>query len=483
VSDLLKQLSGTAEDVAALAQDVLTTSEGTAGKLSHPMQRSSVVAVTEACCQSPMEPRLDPRSIDSAGIVIRRVYRDATTQQDSKQLLEAWCDGSDGSKGWRLLSKAEGELDPDPTRRKGLGSGNAYLDSLYARTQITYKEATTPAFVARHDVCSSLNKSVIFGVVPTADSATAVAATPSLASDDTLPTTIPILLKAGSHAAPLAGQKITSRYGSTDWLAQNNIDPNFRSFLALVQATVVQYGIFDNTPTGNALLDAVNQITVVGPDSTVRTLGDLLQLANNVLIGSDNAPFPSDSFNMPVMWTDVTQGQADAIYQAIKGALTAKSAGITPNTGRFDEPNRLYRVRVFIRVKDTPQCPPRIVWTQASGPYTLAAWYEAGKQPPIFIPLPDPTNRDLLKSLGHNVSFGVSGGLQQMLQSSNMQGLMSGSGGGGNGGLGIDWICSFSLPIITICAFFVLNIFLSLLNIVFFWMAFIKICIPIPKKQ
>jgi hypothetical protein len=66
------------------------------------------------------------------------------------------------------------------------------------------------------------------------------------------------------------------------------------------------------------------------------------------------------------------------------------------------------------------------------------------------------------------------------MQNTSLTGLSNGSGGGGGGGINLTWICSFSIPLITICAFFVLNIFLSLLNIVFFWMAFIKICIPFP---
>jgi hypothetical protein len=45
----------------------------------------------------------------------------------------------------------------------------------------------------------------------------------------------------------------------------------------------------------------------------------------------------------------------------------------------------------------------------------------------------------------------------------------------------IAWLCSFSIPFITICAFIVLNIFLTLFDIIFRWMMFIKICIPIPK--
>ena len=40
-------------------------------------------------------------------------------------------------------------------------------------------------------------------------------------------------------------------------------------------------------------------------------------------------------------------------------------------------------------------------------------------------------------------------------------------------------MCSFSIPIISICALMVLMIFISLLNIVFWWMPFLKICLPI----
>jgi hypothetical protein len=57
---------------------------------------------------------------------------------------------------------------------------------------------------------------------------------------------------------------------------------------------------------------------------------------------------------------------------------------------------------------------------------------------------------------------------------------MEGKGDMGNG-LGITWVCAFSIPIITICAFIVLNIFLTLFNIVFGWMFFLKICLPLPK--
>jgi hypothetical protein len=49
--------------------------------------------------------------------------------------------------------------------------------------------------------------------------------------------------------------------------------------------------------------------------------------------------------------------------------------------------------------------------------------------------------------------------------------------------IGIAWLCGFNLPIITLCAFIVLNIFLSLFDLIFAWMLFIKLCIPIPRPK
>jgi hypothetical protein len=44
-------------------------------------------------------------------------------------------------------------------------------------------------------------------------------------------------------------------------------------------------------------------------------------------------------------------------------------------------------------------------------------------------------------------------------------------------------ICSFSIPIITLVAFIVMFIFLVLLNIIFWWLPFIRICFPVPKPS
>jgi hypothetical protein len=50
-------------------------------------------------------------------------------------------------------------------------------------------------------------------------------------------------------------------------------------------------------------------------------------------------------------------------------------------------------------------------------------------------------------------------------------------------GGGFGMVCSFSLPIITICALIMLMIVVKLLDLVFYWMPFFQICLPLPKKE
>jgi hypothetical protein len=157
-------------------------------------------------------------------------------------------------------------------------------------------------------------------------------------------------------------------------------------------------------------------------------------------------------------------------------------AKVMPPAPRFDSDQSFYRARIFLRVKNRPECPAHLYWSDYSDRFRIAPWYEPAG-PPFKIPLPD-INRNNVKNLKPNVAFQVPPGLADMLAKNSPKDFLDGKGKEGSG-IGLGWICSFSLPIITLCAFIVLNIFLQLLNIVFFWMFYIKICIPIPipKKK
>ena len=158
--------------------------------------------------------------------------------------------------------------------------------------------------------------------------------------------------------------------------------------------------------------------------------------------------------------------------------MRARFARSAAAGGRFDDPDGRYLVRCFVRLApEHPGCPPRIVWSAPSGVFRIKAWYEGSDQPPVQIELPRP---DRLRGIRPDVAFKVPPELQRFMDRLNLQGLLDGTSSR-SAGIDFGMICSFSIPIITLCAFIVLQIFLVLLNILFFWLPFIRICLPFPK--
>jgi hypothetical protein len=142
--------------------------------------------------------------------------------------------------------------------------------------------------------------------------------------------------------------------------------------------------------------------------------------------------------------------------------MSARFSAMKGRAGRFDEPAARYLLRAFVRLHCERGGPPRTVWSDDSEPFTIAAWYEGAGAPPVQIPLPDASDRNLLRQLKPNVAFIVPPSMQNLL-SGKTKDLMEGKGGLGQAGL--SWICGFNIPVITICAFIVLNIFLTLFNL------------------
>ena len=118
--------------------------------------------------------------------------------------------------------------------------------------------------------------------------------------------------------------------------------------------------------------------------------------------------------------------------------------------------------------------------SEPSESFTIAPWFDNNGAPPVQVTLPDATDRNLLKKLKPNVAFVMPDSLFNLMQG-KPEDLMKGSGSAS--GIGIQWICSFSIPIITLCAFIVLNIFLQLFDLIFRWLLYIKICLPLPKSK
>jgi hypothetical protein len=139
-------------------------------------------------------------------------------------------------------------------------------------------------------------------------------------------------------------------------------------------------------------------------------------------------------------------------------------------------------------VYDRPQCTvpplqPIPVMSPASQVFQLASYFDPDAPARrIQVALPIDTTAAALRKYDKGVAFMISDQLnQQMQRVTGLQDLMNGQVGAPGSGFNLGMICSFSIPIITICAMIVLMIFVILLNIVFFWLPFLKICFPLPS--
>jgi hypothetical protein len=182
----------------------------------------------------------------------------------------------------------------------------------------------------------------------------------------------------------------------------------------------------------------------------------------------------------------VTEAAATQLRAALKARLTQaviavnKTLPVPKLASGF--PAR-YFVQPFVRVKrpDGCECP---FWGKASEVFAVAAFFDTSAAPPRLIEMPSMS--DAQAGLAQGATFDLPPDLANLVNSlgssSAAQSLWQGSSGPPSG-LGLRFICSFSLPAIMICAMLMLSIVLNLLNIVFGWVAWVKVCLPIPVKK
>jgi hypothetical protein len=133
-----------------------------------------------------------------------------------------------------------------------------------------------------------------------------------------------------------------------------------------------------------------------------------------------------------------------------------------------------------------PQCKPPHpdVVSEASEPFEIAGFFDLdAPSRSITIAMPVGTDIRDLRKVRKSVSLLLSKQLrEQMNQVTSLKDALDGKYASGET-VDLGLICSFSIPIITICALLLLMIFISLLNIVFWWMPFLRICFPIPLAK
>jgi hypothetical protein len=532
VAALLDELSDHGGLNTVLGTRALPSQSGGALTLYQPVHRVFQLALLEVVCDRVGQPRLDPAKIESAGMVLRRRATDSLGRV-SDDRLEGWMQDaptpssrvSGASKrrqlrGWLPFNgrvnggASDLDFDPDPGRRIGsLGTGRPELDLRLLVAQTSnglLREKVIPLFPVPPDVGAATGKTLLYGLIPLAGGEQSEAPEDVPAFDRaTLSAHMPQLLRGGLAASiPKQGDFLSWTEGSTA-----SAGSAISLFLTQLRQIAIEMDAFGDSAESRALYAALDAIDLTffdvatWPPGTTQTAfntmaaieafnaisgrhtrmnglvhrsaASFLADASRVLVGGDDR---GASVRMPLRWPTITTQQADRILDAAQQSMRARLKAIVPRTPQFGDPTREYRLRAFVRVREDGPCAPDLVWSDYSEPFTIAPWYAPSDAPPAVIPLPDAMDRNALKKLKPNVAFAVPKKLADFMNGNDPKKLVSGDGNDGASGIELDWICSFSIPIITLCAFIVLNIFLSLFDLIFRWTMFIKVCIPVPRK-
>ncbi|HEU0015684.1 MAG TPA: hypothetical protein VFQ45_18550 [Longimicrobium sp.] len=510
----LRTEPGRAEALKTVAAD---REAGTSAlRLHQPVHRVFHLAVVEALCSQFGNPRVDPKRVESAGLVVRRIVRpegrgkekqrydsviaQARSQPDQVP-VEAWMKDGDRFVGWvRLTTPAQRDADPDPERRPAeLRAGHRAVTAELARRRppaTRYEEVASSLFVAPPDACKAAGATLLYGLVPLAssDRVEKLPEAPKVDGDEVFRLVPECLLPAPREGTVvLRGVPDQKRGGgdrplaldTTRWTLPELLLPEAmplvdveRDYLLGRMADVGLLrglGAFDGTREGQALIAHLNQVVAWDPTGATpdRRLGDVLAEAAALFEQEEKK-----GLGRTYAWQMPREGP---YHQQLRGLiqplLDRTVDNLTSGMGRYDRKDALYQVRAFVRLRRCDACPPELVWSGASEPFRIVPWYEGGG-PPVKVQLPEAKLSELAK-LKPNVAFQVPASVQNLLGGMKVKKPMDVERGDLK--LTIDWICGFSIPLITLCAFIVLSIFLSLLNIIFWWLPFIKICIPLPK--
>ena len=176
-------------------------------------------------------------------------------------------------------------------------------------------------------------------------------------------------------------------------------------------------------------------------------------------------------------------GGIRAIETLVTPALTTPAPVPGPRPPAKDPVSPVGNVWFVARcVYRRPLCgvnhPPLV--SEPSEPFQLASIFDSNAPArPSQVALPLDTTPAGLRKHDKSVAFMISDELaKQMARIKGLKELTEGEVDGP--GISLGMICSLSIPIITLCAFIVLMIFISLLNIIFWWLPFFRICFPIP---
>ncbi len=473
--------------------------------LEQPVHRAFHLVLVDAYCLAPGWPPLDPARIHSAGLVVRRRTTDGP---------QGWLRRDGLALGWRPLPAGavaeDSDYEPDPQRRRTrwMGSNGAVLGRLTSFPgELDHSaEDVLPLFKLPPEVAKAQGRTLLYGWLPLS------------ASEQTPPDNGPPPFTR-THVAdripplfrPDRSDADTPPFGTGEAVSQAEAqrpsaiaDPDRQTQVAGLRDALTwlaqETGAFTGEDYAQPLVDALGAVALDSPFDTdlyqwlARAYRVLVELRDDerpplaTVVGGGaggllqsvqiNAEVPPlTAMPLPAAWPLLDGTAFETLIDAAHAALTARWRRLAPAVPRYPAGRARYHLRCFARVEVADDCPPRIVWSSPSAAFSIKPWYESGDAPPVQVELP-PLTPDRLKDLKPNVAFKVPPEVQQFMDGLKLDDLLEGKKPKTK--LGIGMLCGFNIPIITLCAFIVLQIFLVLFHILFFWLPFIRICIPIP---
>ena len=442
---------------AALAARVLATTSQPA-KLFQPAHGVFHLVCASLCCRIPGFPdrQLRPEHQEKVGFVIRRVEDDGSESgwlADGRGWLPL------GSQPQRLLGGDETRLPllPAPCangRRLWFG----YLPTASAET---YKTAPK----AREDTPN-------VPLDPRIDDELARFVTP---------------LKAGPHSEPSALDAIAAenqRLAVSVYLLlelAEFVGRHFKPLLAVLPgnpATTLpgagqtellrwlQQQQIGRAPHRQSLAQALRSI-----DDHAALLNGEGGLAN------DDTTF-GDAFRLECISEDFVETLTQRVRAALDSAVPLLEMPRLAPSG-----DERYVVRC---VYERPLCARRpLTVSAASVQFRFATFFDTDAPArPIRIALPTDVSPAALRKFRKGITFMISASMQRKIAmlTGKEKGLLKGDDPNSEQSVpDLAFMCSFSIQIIFIIAFFLLMIFAVVFNLIFWWLPFFRICIPIPK--
>ena len=212
-------------------------------------------------------------------------------------------------------------------------------------------------------------------------------------------------------------------------------------------------------------------------------LRDAADRRREILLGDPTQAIPLVVANPSA--ASLKSGLTGLVAGGLAAALTAALPVGGPPPLASDTEGPGDTVYVLRCVLDRPACPgirPSLV-SAPSRPFRLASFFDPDAPTRrLELRLPVDTSLAGLRRFPKGVSVLISNQLRaQMERIAQIKVSDDGSVDvvGSDKGFDLGLICSFSIPIITICAMILLMIVVQLLNIVFFWLPYFVICLPL----